>query len=365
MGSLLKYWQEFKHKKIDWSFFVRKTSRSDSPVSPIFGMPIEAMSKDFNAPSTSAPVVKVNPAVVAAELEELSKPMLAPEVPLMEMLPDFACAELTPVLSNGGRSLLLVPEEEDTRWFAIFDESLIELGRTSVEEHEKYMQSLNKCCGGAVTLENGQRYRVEDFRSFNEFGDRYALQFFAEGALSFDESILRRRDNIRLVNRLKPADTVTAKNEDDLAQAVLKNGKATVYLDHLMRDGLLSSEKRSAVGDDEADLLAIMRSINIPRKMAAIALADCLGVEYLEVGGVYFDKIITHSFGKQWKRERQVFPFIIEEGQVQVAMADPSDQETIDAIEKRYHCKARVFCSAARDIDNMIKKAHKDDQTPT
>ncbi|MBQ7568707.1 hypothetical protein IJT17_07885 [bacterium] len=292
----------------------------------------------------------------------MSKPLVAPEVPLRDELPNFVQARLDDLLLEGCWSLLLVPEEEITRWFVIFPDKLKELGRTPVVQHDDYMQRFAELTGGAVSLEDGQRFRIENFRSFNEFGDRYALQFFKEGAFSCDEAILRRRDNIRLINRLKPADTVTVKNEEDIARVILANGIGKDYLDHLCSDGLLDKDKRAALGDDSSEVLAVMHSINIPRKMAAIALADCLKVEYLEVGGVYFDKGITHLFGREWKRLRQVFPYIVDdEGRLLVAMADPSDKETIAELERISGHKAMVYCSAARDIEKMIIKAHKDD----
>lgn len=299
--------------------------------------------------------------VAGEEILDLSKPMTAPEVPLREELPSCVNSELVSVLQQGCWSILLVPEEEFTRWFAIFADSLRELGRTPIAEHDEYLKRLHLCASGAITLEDGRRFRVEDFRSFNEFGDRYTLQFFEEGIFSCDESIERRRANIRLVNRLKPADAVTAKNEDSLATVVSKAHLTEAYLDHLVKDGLLGEERRAQVSDADAEFLPLIRGLNIPRKMAAIALAECLGVEYLEVGSEYFDKAVTHLFSAEWKYERQVFPFIIEKNRLRMAMADPTDINTIKTVEQVAKVPVKVYCSAARDIDNMIKKAHKDD----
>ncbi len=290
-----------------------------------------------------------------------SKPMTAPEVPLRKVLPVFAESKLTEMLHRGCWSFLLVPEEDVTRWFAIFSDHLEEMGRTPVADQEQYMLELNSLTSGAVTLDDGLRFRIEDFRSFNEFGDRYALQFFQEGAFNCDESIKRRRDNIRLINKLKPADTVTIKNEDDLARVVVTNKIASAYLDHLQKDHLLAAERRLAIRSDESEFLEVIRSLNIPRKMAAIALADCLHVEYIEIGDVYFDKNVTHLVSMRWKQEHQVFPYKIENDQIFMAMADPSDKDTVDELEKVSKCQAIIYCSAARDIANMIRKAHKDD----
>ena len=295
------------------------------------------------------------------DVEDKSSPLIAPEVPLREVLPKFAEKSLSELLHRDCWSFLLVPEEEVTRWFAIFSDHLEEIGRTPVAEHDNFMSNLNRLTSGAISLDDGLRFRIEDFRSFNEFGDRYALQFFQEGAFNCDESIQRRRDNIRLINRLKPADTVTIKNEDDLAKAVLNNKIASAYLDHLEKDGLLSAEKRLAIKNDEAELLPIMRSLNIPRKMAAIALAHCLNVEYIEIGEVYFDKSVTHLVSMGWKQEHQVFPYKINDAHIFMAMADPTDKDAVNELEQVSRCQAVIYCSAARDIANMIKKAHKDD----
>lgn len=322
---------------------------------------VRAPLADVGQETAQGKAASPSPAATGEAPPDLSKPMTAPEVPLREELPGCVSSELTAVLHQGCWSLLLVPEEEFTRWFAIFDDSLRELGRTPIAEHDDYLQRLHGCASGAITLEGGRRFRIEDSRSFNEFGDRYTLQFFEEGAFTCDESIERRRKNIRLVNRLKPADAVTAKNEDSLAAVLTKAHLTGAYLDHLVKDGLLGAEQRAQAGDVEAEFLPLLRGLNIPRKMAAIALADCLGVEYLEIGSEYFDKEVTHLFSAAWKYEHQVFPFIIEKGILRAALADPTDIETIQALEKAAQVPVRVYCSAARDIDNMIRKAHKDD----
>ena len=316
-------------------------------------------------PKTEKPSVSESQASACDDVDDRTSPLKAPEVPLREFLPNFAENKLNELLHRDCWSFLLVPEEEVTRWFAIFSDHLEEIGRTPVAEHDNFLSNLNSLTSGAVSLDDGLRFRIEDFRSFNEFGDRYALQFFKEGAFSCDESIQRRRDNIRLINRLKPADTVTIKNEEDLAKAVLNNNIASEYLDHLQQDGLLSAEKRMAVSDDEAELLSIMRSLNIPRKMAAIALAHCLNVEYIEVGDVYFDKNVTHLVSMVWKQEHQVFPYKINNDHIFMAMADPSDKDAVSELEQVSRCQAVIYCSAARDIANMIKKAHKDDNIGT
>ncbi|MDO5297597.1 MAG: hypothetical protein Q4F00_13400 [bacterium] len=347
MGTLFKYCKEWWLK-----FFSVWTAKAvPTKINNAVAVPKPA----------SPPSAAETAHAVYDNVEDTKTPLLAPEVSLREVLPNFAEKNLNELLHRDCWSFLLVPEEEVTRWFAIFADHLEEIGRTPVAEHDSFMSRLSSLTSGAVSLDDGLRFRIEDFRSFNEFGDRYALQFFKEGAFNCDESIQRRRDNIRLINRLKPADTVTIKNEDDLAKAVLTNKIASAYLDHLQKDGLLSPEQRAAIRDDEAELLTIMRSINIPRKMAAIALAHCLNVEYIEIGEVYFDKSVTHLVSMGWKQEHQVFPYKIDKDQIFMAMADPSDREAVNELEQVSRCQAIIYCSAARDIANMIKKAHKDD----
>lgn len=350
MGSLFKY-----------RFLARMLERADSFDSDdnfLFGFP--AIDSEANDKSQEP---KKRLAYVGGELEELSKPMSSPEVSLRDDLPPCVALALDRLLSSDCWSFLLVPEEDISRWYAVFADKLEELGRTPVNEHRYYIERLKTCVGGAVSIEGGRRFRIEDFLSFNEFGDRYSLQFFEEGRFSCDEAIIRRRDNIRLINKLKPADTLTLKNEEDIAKALHRRGLATSYLDHLCKDGLLSSDKREAITDDEGQLLEVIQSLNVSHKMAAIALADCLNVEYLEVGHVYFDKAITHLWSEQWKLEHQIFPYTVENGVVKVALADPTDDKAIEEVEKVSGYSAHIYCSAARDITNMIKKAHKDDQT--
>ncbi len=287
--------------------------------------------------------------------------MEAPEVDLHRELPERVAAVLDEILHEGCRGLLLDPEEEFTRWYVFFDNELRELDRTPIDKHSQYMAGLSACANSAVTVDQ-ERFRIEDFRSFNEFGDRYSLQFFKEGASSFDETFIRRRDNIRLVNRLKPATCTTYKNEMDIVRVLNKNGLGDAYLEHLCRDGLISEERFNGIRREGDYLLSTIQSTIIPRKMAAIALADCLGCEYLDVERVTFDKAITHKVDKAWKSQKQVFPYVIEDDKLMVAMMDPSDSETVEYLETVYGHKTKIFCSAAQDIAVMIRKAHKDDQ---
>lgn len=294
------------------------------------------------------------------EVEDLTKPMTAPEVDLKSKLPELVADRLGQVVAQGGRAILVDPEETETRWFGVFEDHLEELGRSPVVEHADILAMLDFCRGGAITL-GALRYRIETFKSFNEFGDRMTLQFFEEGRFSGEQAIERRQENIRLVNRLKPATSLTAKNELDLYGVVRRNPRDKAFVDLLVEEGLLTPEQVERIPPGEDFELRVLQGNIFPRKVAAVALAHYLGAEYVDVEEVHFSKEAARLLDKDWELDRQVVPFAQDGKDLKVAMMDPTDTALLAEIEERTGCKVRGYCSAAQDILVMIHKAHKRD----
>ena len=310
---------------------------------------------DHDSPSGSYLPVATEPAI-----EDLTKPMAAPEVPLRDFLSYRANDLLDGLLSEGCSCILLDPEEEITRWYAVFPDKIREIDRTPIAEHQHFMTNMGACTNGAIPV-GEERYRIEDFRSFNEFGDRYSLMFFREGAYSYDEAIAKRRETIRQINRLKPATALTVKNENEIAKILEKEKLAPAFLEHLRADNIISAERLEAAKSKNEEIIEVLRTINVPRKMAAIALADCLKVPYIEVCEVVLDNEFTHLESQDWKLERQALPFAKEDGCLAIAMANPTDSETFQHLASLCGLPPKIYCASARDVYNTIMRAHKDD----
>lgn len=297
---------------------------------------------------------------VSREVADRSRPMTAPEVDLKGKLPAPVAEALDPALGRGCRALLIDPEEEETRFFALFEDHLEELGRSPVAGHADLLALLDFCKGGAISL-GPARYRLEAFKSFNEFGDRLTLQFFEEGTLDHEGFLERRQANIRLVNRLKPATALTARNELDLDAVVRRNPRERPFVDCLVEEGLLTPEQLQRVPGGEGFVLRVLQGHVFPRKMAASALAKYLGVEYVDVEAVSFSKEAARLLDKEWELRRQVVPFAQEGEVLRVAMMDPTDSALVAEIEQRTGLRVLASLSAAQDILAMTHKAHKRD----
>lgn len=316
----------------------------------------EKRPEPVETPLADLPVV----AVLPEETTPPGEPLVAPEVDLSGKLPSFALEALPALLARDCLAYLADPEEEDTRWFAVFGDHLEELGQTPVAGHKAMIAGLTECESGAVTF-GDKRFRLEVFVSFNEFGDRFSLQFFEEGRYDYDEAIERRRLNVRLVNKLKPATSLTARNEVDIARVVDANERTPSFTSILVKLDLLEAAKLEAVPEGPDYTLRVLKNSVFPRKMAAEALAQYLGAEYLDVENVDFSRKVARSLDEAWELEKQVVPFAKDGGVLKVAMMDPTDQATMDAIAEKTGLKVVPYCSAAQDILVMVTKAHKKD----
>lgn len=297
---------------------------------------------------------------VARDVEDRNAPMKAPEVDLKSKIPAAVSTHLDRCLTDGCRALLLDPEEEETRFFAVFEDHLEEIGRAPVSGHAALLSLLDSTKGGAITV-GALRYRLEMFKSFNEFGDRLTVQFFEESRFSGEEIMERRQANIRLVNRLKPATSLTAKNEADIYATIQRNPRERSFAQVLQADGALTEEQIAKVEPgDEYELRLLQHNI-FPRKVAALSLAHYLGVEYVDVEEVHFSKEAARLLDKEWELQNQVVPFAQDGQDLKVAMMDPTDTAVVAAIEERTGCKVRPFLSAAQDILVMVHKGHKRD----
>ncbi|HXE71096.1 MAG TPA: hypothetical protein VNO81_00420 [Candidatus Nitrosotenuis sp.] len=304
------------------------------------------------------PYSPVLPPPAPREVIDPKAPMRSPAVDLKGKLPKEVADRLDEQVEAGARGLLLDPEEQETRIFAFFEDRLVELGRTPVAGHTELLYKVNACRDGAIEVA-GRRYRLEPYTAFSDFGDRLVVQFFEEGKFTDEQAVERKKDNIRLVNRLKPATSLTWKNQLDIFACIQKNPRPTPFHQILLQDGLVDQEKLDRLAGREPFELAVLQEYVYPRKAAASALARYLGVEYVDVEEVAFSKPAARLLPKDWELEKQVVPFAQSGDELKVAMMDPTDSDLIAEIQERTRLKVKAYCSAAQDIMVMVHKAHK------
>lgn len=309
----------------------------------------------FGKKKESPRPVRSQPQKSAAPAEK----MRAPDVEMGEVLPPEAAARIDEVVAAQARGLLVDPEDEESRFFAFFDDRLDELVRVPVDQHEGWLIKLNEASGGAFSS-GGARYQLQTSQSLSDFGDRLTVAFFEEGKFDTDGLIERRRENIRCINRLKPATSLTRKNIEDILSVVERNPRDADLAKILLDDQMITEEQFQAIQETDNPLRTLFERQTFPRKAAASALARYLGVDYIDVEAVTLDKKAARSLDKDWSLKKQVVVYAVSQGVKKVAMMDPTDKELVAELEQRLG-EVTPYLSAAQDIMVVIGKAHQID----
>ncbi len=311
--------------------------------------------------SSEAKLMAKMPPRLESEAIDPKEVMKSPEVDFKGKFPAGVVDGFDDHIRDGARGVLVDPEDEETRVFAFYEERIAELGRCDVKGHSELLTRLNTLRGGAVGA-HGVRYRIETFNSLSDFGDRMVLNFLEEGRMNDEEILQRRRENIRLINKLKPATSLTRKNVLDMHGCVGRNPREKSFPDVLIKDELITQADVDRCKEAADPLLELMQQVVLPRKAAAAALAHYLGVPYIDVEEVSLDKGLARRLDKEYKLKKQVIPFSHDEkGTAKVAMMDPTDAALIADLKERLGMEIEPVCSAAQDIMVMVGKAHKSD----
>jgi len=311
--------------------------------------------------SSEAKLVAKMPPRIESETIDPKAVLTSPEVDFKGKFPAGVVDGFDDHIRDGARGILVDPEDEETRVFAFYEDRIAELGRCDVNSHAELLTRLNLLRGGAVGA-HGVRYRIETFNSLSDFGDRMVLNFLEEGRYNDEEILQRRRENIRLINKLKPATSLTRKNVLDMHGCVGRNPRETPFFDVLIKDELITPADVERTKGAADPLMELMQQVVMPRKAAAAALAHYLGVPYIDVEEVSLDKSLARRLDKEYKLKKQCIPYSHDEkGTCKVAMMDPTDTELIAELKDRLGMEIDPVCSAAQDIMVVVGKAHKAD----
>ncbi len=310
--------------------------------------------------SREAKLMSKMPPIKSSEPIDPKAVLKAPDVDLKGKLPKEAAEVVCDHILAGCRGILIDPEDEETRIFAIYEDRLVEIGGCDVKSHADLLYRLKACVGGAVTC-GEKRYQIQEFESLSDFGSRLVLNFFEEGKFDTEAILQRRRENIKLVNKLKPATSLTRKNILDLHRVVTHTKSDQDFLSILLKNQLISQELYDKANQQDDPVMYALHNQVLPRKAAASALADYLEIEYVDVEAVDFDKRTARLLDKEWALQNQVVPYGKQGDRILVAMMDPTDSALIKSLEEKLGCGVEVACSAAQDIMVMIHKAHKAD----
>ncbi len=311
------------------------------------------------AATTSRPRLAAQmPPALPSEMIDPKAKLTSRDVDFRGRIGEEAASKLDEVILAGARGLLIDPEDEETRIFAFYDDRIAEIARQPLAGHQELLASLDTCRDGAFAS-NSRRWRIENFRSLSDFGDRMVVNFFEEGVLGDEEIYNRRKENIRLVNRLKPATSLSRKNVLDLLALLRRTPKEKPFTEVLLEDQLITMAQYDRVKDSPDVLESVLTDYVFPRKAAASALARYLGADYIDVEAVDLDKRAARRLDKEWALKNQAVPFSEDKERIQVAFMDPTDTALQEEIARLTERRVMPYCSAAQDIMVMIHKAHK------
>lgn len=300
------------------------------------------------------------PPPIPSEMIDPKAKLVSREVDLKGRLGEEAASKLDDAILNGARGLLIDPEDEETRIFAFYDDKIAELARQPLAGHQELLTNLDHCRDGAFSSLD-KRWRIENFRSLSDFGDRMVVNFFEEGVMNDEEIYNRRKENIRLVNKLKPATSLSRKNVNDMLALLRRTPRDKPFTEILLEDQLITPAQFERVKDAPDVLEAVLTDYVFPRKAAASALARYLGADYIDVEAVDLDKKAARRLEKEWALKNQAVPFSEDKERIQVAFMDPTDTALQEEIARMTERRVMPYCSAAQDIMVMIHKAHKRD----
>jgi len=86
-------------------------------------------------------------------------------------------------------------------------------------------------------------------------------------------------------------------------------------------------------------------------------LAERYNVSYIDLSSRFVDRELVQSFPADFLHRSNFIPFERNEGTVKIAIADPSDIATIDAIESHLGLEVEVYATSKRSIHEALRKS--------
>ena len=86
-------------------------------------------------------------------------------------------------------------------------------------------------------------------------------------------------------------------------------------------------------------------------------LAERYNVSYIDLSSRFVDRELVQSFPADFLHRSNFIPFERNEGTVKIAIADPSDISTIDAIESHLGMEVEVYATSKRSIHEALRKS--------
>jgi type IV pilus assembly protein PilB len=97
--------------------------------------------------------------------------------------------------------------------------------------------------------------------------------------------------------------------------------------------------------------------ITVSEEEKTIQLAERYNVPYIDLSSHIIDRELVQSFPADFLHRSNFIPFERNEDTVKIAIADPSDIATIDAIESHLGMEVEVYATSKRSINEALRKS--------
>lgn len=325
-----------------WSFFKGRSS-PDSLEPSDASVPLPPPIQPLAAPPSREPEPEPEPVDVASL-----------------GLPQRVIETLEQALAADAHALLYDPEEYTCMVCVIGNGAITQIAEWSLEDYRDarpLVSNLDRCA-----IRFGQQIRrVQVHHAVTDLGQRVIVQFFLP---EWDAEIVaeRRKANVRLMNRLRPGTSLSRHNRDILLRTLRRAEQRPPpsFLERLEREGLVPEAVLRADEQSEVEKLEkVVRREVLPRKAVAKALADYLGLEFVDVEEERPQRECAQRFTHKQVLDWEAIPWADCDAVTVVAIADPTDAETRGRIEALLgrSCEWRV--AAATDIRVAAEKIFK------
>jgi len=98
-------------------------------------------------------------------------------------------------------------------------------------------------------------------------------------------------------------------------------------------------------------------NITVSEEEKTKKLAKRYNVPYIDLSSHILDRELVQSFPADFLHRSNFIPFERNEGTVKIAIADPSDISTIDAIESHLGMEVEVYATSKRSIQEALRKS--------
>lgn len=290
------------------------------------------------------------------------KPLPEGQAPALENegLSAFTTEILNAFLASGTRALFLDPEEEDVFIYHLTDTGLVEKGAKERSSYAGILKDLKRISGKNLKIEE-KIIKVQVFSSLTDQGERLAIQLY-DNSISEEEIKEKKKENIRLINRFKPATSLTRKNSEHLFEIWQKYHKiiSESFCNFLLSEKLITEEKMKEIIDckagegEPAEKKLILNGV-YPRKQFTKAFACWLKVSFIDPEEIKPSGSIVKILPEEKLISLKILPFNIEETEVFVALIDPLDEDKIKEIEDLLGKKVVPFMAPEEDIRIVLE----------